>query len=297
MIGPGGFRRQSWRSRGYIGRNDFVRGVSGGERKRVSIAEMMLAGSPLSAWDNSTRGLDSATALKFVQALRFAADFRESVHLVAIYQASQAIYDLFDKAVVLYEGREIYFGPAANARAYFERMGWVCPPRQTTGDFLTSVTNPGERKAREGMERQVPRTPDEFREYWETSPEYAELQAALDKYEQDHPIDKHGEDAKALQEGKNQRQMKHVPKQSPYIVSLGMQVRLCTKRAYQRIWNDRTSTVIEMLMQLIIGLILGSMFYKTPHATVGFYGRGSVIFQAVFVDRVVLFMVSWGIPW
>jgi len=43
--------------------NDFVRGVSGGERKRVSIAEMALAGSPIAAWDNSTRGLDAATAL------------------------------------------------------------------------------------------------------------------------------------------------------------------------------------------------------------------------------------------
>ncbi|PVH68490.1 P-loop containing nucleoside triphosphate hydrolase protein, partial [Cadophora sp. DSE1049] len=41
--------------------NDFVRGVSGGERKRVSLAEMMVAGVPFSAWDNSTRGLDSAT--------------------------------------------------------------------------------------------------------------------------------------------------------------------------------------------------------------------------------------------
>lgn len=41
--------------------NDFIRGVSGGERKRVSIAEMMLAGSPYACWDNSTRGLDSGT--------------------------------------------------------------------------------------------------------------------------------------------------------------------------------------------------------------------------------------------
>jgi ATP-binding cassette subfamily G (WHITE) protein 2 (PDR) len=47
--------------------NDFVRGVSGGERKRVSVAEMMLAGAPFASWDNSTRGLDSATALKFVK--------------------------------------------------------------------------------------------------------------------------------------------------------------------------------------------------------------------------------------
>jgi ATP-binding cassette subfamily G (WHITE) protein 2 (PDR) len=47
--------------------DDFVRGVSGGERKRVSVAEMLLAGAPFASWDNSTRGLDSATALKFVK--------------------------------------------------------------------------------------------------------------------------------------------------------------------------------------------------------------------------------------
>lgn len=51
-----------------------------------------------------------------------------SAHAVAIYQASQAIYEEFDKAVVLYEGREIYFGPTAEAKSYFEEMGWHCPP-------------------------------------------------------------------------------------------------------------------------------------------------------------------------
>ena len=109
--------------------DDFVRGVSGGERKRVSIAEMLLAGSPISAWDNSTRGLDSATAFKFVQSLRMVTEIGDAVCAVAIYQASQAIYDLFDKTTVLYEGRQIYFGPASQARRYFEEMGWYCPPR------------------------------------------------------------------------------------------------------------------------------------------------------------------------
>jgi ABC-type multidrug transport system ATPase subunit len=44
--------------------NEFIRGVSGGERKRVSIAETILCGCPLQCWDNSTRGLDSSTALE-----------------------------------------------------------------------------------------------------------------------------------------------------------------------------------------------------------------------------------------
>lgn len=91
--------------------NDFVRGVSGGERKRVSIAEASLGGSPLQCWDNSTRGLDSATALEFVKTLRLSTDITGSTACVAIYQASQSIYDIFDKVVLLYEGRQVRIFP------------------------------------------------------------------------------------------------------------------------------------------------------------------------------------------
>jgi ATP-binding cassette subfamily G (WHITE) protein 2 (PDR) len=74
--------------------NDYIRGVSGGERKRVSIAEAALGGSPIQCWDNSTRGLDSATALEFVKNLRISTNLTGSTAIVAIYQASQAIYDV-----------------------------------------------------------------------------------------------------------------------------------------------------------------------------------------------------------
>lgn len=74
--------------------NDFVRGVSGGERKRVSIAEVALSGSPLQCWDNSTRGLDSATALEFVKTVRLSTKYQGATAVVAIYQASQDIYDV-----------------------------------------------------------------------------------------------------------------------------------------------------------------------------------------------------------
>ena len=149
--------------------NDFVRGVSGGERKRVSIAEAALGGSPLQAWDNSTRGLDSATALEFIKTLRLSTSLAGSTAAVAIYQASQSIYDKFDKVVLLYEGRQIYFGPTTAAKDYFVNLGFVCAERATTGDFLTSLTNPAERMVREGFESRVPRTPDEFAVVWKKS--------------------------------------------------------------------------------------------------------------------------------
>lgn len=74
--------------------NDYVRGVSGGERKRVSIAEVMLSQSSIQCWDNSTRGLDSATALEFARTLRLSSELMGTTAIVAMYQASQPAYDV-----------------------------------------------------------------------------------------------------------------------------------------------------------------------------------------------------------
>jgi ATP-binding cassette subfamily G (WHITE) protein 2 (PDR) len=92
--------------------NDFIRGVSGGERKRVSLAEMAIACSPIAGWDNATRGLDSSSAFEFIRALRMLSDLGGSIHSVSLYQGSEAIYGEFDKVIVLYEGRQIFFGAA-----------------------------------------------------------------------------------------------------------------------------------------------------------------------------------------
>jgi ATP-binding cassette subfamily G (WHITE) protein 2 (PDR) len=72
--------------------NSFIPGISGGERRRAGIAEIMVGGSPFQCWDNSTRGLDSANALEFLRALRESTSVRKSVSLVSLYQASQDLY-------------------------------------------------------------------------------------------------------------------------------------------------------------------------------------------------------------
>jgi energy-coupling factor transporter ATP-binding protein EcfA2 len=168
--------------------NDFIRGVSGGERKRVSIAEATLGNSPLQCWDNSTRGLDSATALEFVRSLRLSTELSGATAVVAIYQASQSIYDVFDKVAVLYEGRQIYFGDKVAAKTFFINMGFDCPLRQTTADFLTSLTSPAERIVRAGFEGKVPYTPDEFAARWQESEDRAQLLREIDEFDAQYPI-------------------------------------------------------------------------------------------------------------
>ncbi|EEP75711.1 hypothetical protein UREG_00558 [Uncinocarpus reesii 1704] len=262
--------------------DDYVRGVSGGERKRVSIAELSLAGSQVVCWDNSTRGLDAATALEFTRALKVGSHVAGMTQLLAIYQASQAIYDLFDKAIVLYEGRQIYFGPAKSAKRYFEDMGWFCPQRQTTGDFLTSVTNPEERRPREGFEGKVPRTAAEFEQYWLRSQQFQDLQTEIEECEIEHPeVD---ETLAAQREAHQQAQAKHVPKKSPYTISIFMQLQLCMVRAYQRIWGDKASTIAVIISQVVMSLIIGSIFYGTPETTDSFFAKGSILFFAILLN-------------
>ncbi|KAL0955420.1 hypothetical protein HGRIS_001666 [Hohenbuehelia grisea] len=122
-----------------------LRGVSGGEKKRVSIAEAMAARALVASWDNSTRGLDSSTALAYIAALRLATTHLHRTSMVCLYQASDAMYDMFDKVCLLYEGRMVYFGPANEAKTYFTDMGWTARSRQSTPDFLVAVTDPGAR--------------------------------------------------------------------------------------------------------------------------------------------------------
>lgn len=216
--------------------------------------------------------------------MRTSADLGNHAHAVAIYQASQAIYDLFDKTTVLYEGRQIYFGPANQAKAYFEKQGWYCPPRQTTGDFLTSVTNPVERQAREGWEARVPRTPEDFERLWLQSPEFKIVQKDLDQYEEEFGGERQGESLAYFRQQKNYRQAKRMRPKSPYIISIPMQIRFNTKRAYQRIWNNMSATMASTVVQIVMALIIGSIFFDTPNNTNGFYAKGSVLFIAILLN-------------
>ncbi|OJJ75062.1 hypothetical protein ASPBRDRAFT_28029 [Aspergillus brasiliensis CBS 101740] len=265
--------------------DNFVRGVSGGERKRVSIAEMFVSRCRIGAWDNSTRGLDASSALKFVRALRLSADMGRSCHAIAAYQASQSMYDLVDKVSVLYEGRQIYFGRRDRAVGYFEEMGWELPDRQVSGDFLTSVTNPGERKARPDMVDKVPRTAKEFEEYWKRSPEYKELCCQIEEYQRAHPPD--SEEARAFKTHHEEQQARHTRPRSPYLLSVPMQVRLCLRRAFQRLRNDLPTVIVTVAVQPILGLVIGSIFFNSPPTTATFFQRGAVLYFAVLFNALI----------
>lgn len=256
--------------------NEYVRGVSGGERKRVTIAEASLSGAPLQCWDNSTRGLDSANAVEFCKTLRLQTEMSDTAALVSIYQAPQAAYDIFDKALVLYEGRQIYFGAAKTAKQYFIDLGFECPARQTVPDFLTSMTSPQERVIRKGFEDRAPRTPDEFAAAWKASLANAQLQREIEEYKNDFPIN--GPEAEEFRANRRAAQAKSQRKKSPYTLSYLQQTNLCVWRGFKRLITDPTITLTQLFGNVIMALIVGSIFYNLDQTTASFYQRGALLF-------------------
>ncbi|KAK4158843.1 ABC-2 type transporter-domain-containing protein [Cladorrhinum sp. PSN259] len=262
--------------------NEYIRGVSGGERKRVTISEAALSLAPLQCWDNSTRGLDSANAIEFCKTLKMQTELFNNTACVSIYQAPQSAYDLFDKALVLYEGRQIFFGRANEARQYFENLGFECPARQTTPDFLTSMTSPLERVVRPGFEGKAPRTPDEFALAWKNSAEYKALQAEIEEYKTQHPIN--GPDAEAFRASKKAQQAKSQRSKSPYTLSFVQQIKLCLWRGWRRLIGDPSLSIGALIGNFIMALIISSVFYNLQPTTDSFYQRGALLFFACLMN-------------
>lgn len=242
----------------------------------------------MQCWDNSTRGLDSATALEFVRTLRLSTSLAGSTAAVAIYQASQNIYDIFDKVVVLYEGRQIYFGPTADAKAFFVKMGFHCAERAITGDFLTSLTNPAERVVREGFEHLVPHTPDEFAARWQQSDDRALLLNEIEEYERAFPLG--GQQLDNFKHAQQAQKAKGQRAKSPYTLSVPMQVKLCVRRGFQRLRGDASLALTGAFSNGILALIIGSVFYNLPSNTGSFYSRGVLLFFAILLNAFSSFL-------
>lgn len=260
---------------------DFVRGVSGGQRKRVSIAEALAGRASIYCWDNATRGLDASTALEYAHAIRASTNVLSNVGIVAIYQAGQNIYDLFDKVTVMYSGRQIYFGPSEEAKEYFERMGFECPARQTTAEFLTAITDANGRIVKPGFESKVPKTADEFELYWRNSPEFARLKEEIRQYNAQNPRDV---TLKRFRDASDSERMKRQRPKSRYMITFGRQLSLVMKRGIDRVKGDMAFTLISVFAAVFQSLIIGSLFYNISNSTTGAFSRGGAIFFSLLYN-------------
>lgn len=261
---------------------------------------------------SSTRGLDSSTALEFVRALRIATDIARVSTIVSIYQASESLYQCFDKVCVIYEGRMAYYGPANQARQYFIDMGYEPANRQTTPDFLVAVTDSFGRIERPNVPS-IPRTATDFAAHFQKSNLGQANRDDMDSYRAEFV----GQPTRASVyiESVRAEHSEHTRKSSAYMISIPMQVRavmvrfvnsrvafLTTRSLIRNLQTcadpmgkyDSTSSpahvsvfwvpcAVSLLMTtcrsfILQGIIMGTVFLRTPEATSAYFSRGGVLF-------------------
>ncbi|KAG1466250.1 hypothetical protein G6F56_004724 [Rhizopus delemar] len=264
--------------------NAFVRGLSGGERKRLSIAEQMTASSTINCWDCSTRGLDAASALDYVRSLRIMTDVFDITTIATLYQASNNIYNTFDKVLVLDEGQCIFFGPTSAAKSYFESLGFYCPARKSTPDFLTGLCNPLEREFRPGFENRVPTHASEFQSHYLKSDIHQQMIQDFNDYKE--LVQKENK-AGVFEDAIREEHQKRASKKSPYIASFYQQVKALTIRQYHLLIKDSQALISRYGTILIQSLITASCFFAIPLTATGAFSRGGALFFAVLFNAFI----------
>lgn len=263
----------------------FVRGVSGGERKRVSLAEVLAAAPAVVCWDNPLRGLDSSSALAFLRLVKTMSDATGMVNVVTAYQISESIYrECFDRVLVLYEGRVIYSGRAGDeAKKYFtDHLGFHCPIRQTTPDFLSAVTSPEEQRIIDGFQPRPPLDPDGLAEAFRRSPQYQTLQKDVQYFREN--VAKDETKAASFHSEFNATKDPLSPKSSITVRSPHTQLLAAMTRYYQLIWGGRRDLLTVLALNMTNALVLGAAYRGEPPTsnTGAFQRSGGVFFALIF---------------
>ncbi|XP_046281009.1 ATP-binding cassette sub-family G member 8 isoform X1 [Marmota monax] len=120
--------------------NAYVRGVSGGERRRVSIGVQLLWNPGILILDEPTSGLDSFTAHNLVKTLSRLAKGNRLV-LISLHQPRSDIFKLFDLVLLMTSGTTIYLGAAQHMVQYFTAIGYPCPRYSNPADFYVDLTS------------------------------------------------------------------------------------------------------------------------------------------------------------
>ncbi|XP_052143846.1 ABC transporter G family member 40 isoform X1 [Oryza glaberrima] len=121
--------------------DEMIRGISGGQMKRVTTGEMLTGPARALLMDEISTGLDSSSTFHIVKFIRHLVHIMNETVMISLLQPPPETYNLFDDIVLLSEGYIVYHGPRENILEFFEASGFRCPQRKAVADFLQEVTS------------------------------------------------------------------------------------------------------------------------------------------------------------
>ncbi|VAI10382.1 unnamed protein product [Triticum turgidum subsp. durum] len=126
--------------------DELRRGISGGQKKRATIGEMLVGLARCFFMDDISTGLDSSTTYEILKFLQQMTHLMDLTMVISLLQPPPETLELFDDIILLCEGQIVYHGPRENAISFFGIMGFKCPDRKNVADFLQEVTSKMDQK-------------------------------------------------------------------------------------------------------------------------------------------------------
>ncbi|KAL3664648.1 hypothetical protein V7S43_010397 [Phytophthora oleae] len=240
--------------------NALLRGVSGGERKRVTVGEVLVGGQSLFLCDEISTGLDSAATFDIMKALRTWCKTLGGSVIVALLQPTPEVVEQFDDILMIHEGHMVYHGPRVDILDYFRERGFTCPPRVDPADFLIEVTSGrGHRYANGAVEsKDLPVIAEDFNNLFCKSNIYKKTTDAIAKGFNEHQFES-PEDYKKAQSVVNLARSKE---RSEFGLAFLPSTMLLLHRQ-KLIWlRDPPLLWGKMIEALLIGLVMGMIYYE-----------------------------------
>ena len=249
--------------------NSEIRGVSGGQRRRVTIGEMVVSPTPVFCGDEISNGLDAASTHSIIESLMYFGHLLQRVRIISLLQPSPETVSLFDDVILLADGKLLYAGPLDEVENYFADLGYRAPDCMDIADFLQVLSTPeGEELFDPNeAERDIPYTLAELAEAYRESKQFQRI-----KDHQKEPWERTWELHK-----------KETPSKSPTAVKLMREYANSGHRATWLnlvrnliIWSrDKRFLIANAVKNIIMGVSVGGVFFQTE-SVVSIYG---VLFQ------------------
>ncbi|KAG9091130.1 hypothetical protein FRC06_000699 [Ceratobasidium sp. 370] len=246
------------------------RGLSGGERRRVSIALEIVAGVEVLVLDEPTSGLDSVSAAKVAQVLAdLAHDPENPVAVVAsIHQPSSRLYHQFDSVLLLARGRQVYFGPGGTAPVRAFAGAGVRPMEEgyNVADYLLEIASEDTQGLSVTGRASGVATPRKSDVRMRTFAERARDSVA----ESEHGSNEKGETSLGVVMNRHGGRRR-------YAATFLTQVEVLCGREWKNLKRDQTLFLMHLTVACVLGIFTGGLYFHVKTTISGFQNRGSLL--------------------
>ncbi|XP_078269100.1 broad substrate specificity ATP-binding cassette transporter ABCG2-like [Rhinoraja longicauda] len=252
----------------------FIRGVSGGERKRTNIGLELIIDPSVLFLDEPTTGLDASTALAVLMLLKRMSKKGRTI-IFSIHQPRYSIFKLFGSLTLLAHGKLVFHGPSREALSYFSSIGYTCEAFNNPADFFLDIIN-GDSTAVNSQS------------VIEIDPEMS-LDETDVTYEKHVVNDLEGEFTRSNYHRDMMAALKKISREDlgeaflvsreiTYATSFFHQLKWVTRRSYKNLLRNPQASVFQVMVSLALGLMVGAIFFQVENNMAGIQNRVGAMF-------------------